>query len=90
MHKFELNEQQKARVTAWLKDEVYPDVIAKQKESGTLNGNPIAEDCWKNGFPYGGAIGGGVTYMFTPTSIGVVEKVESYGKELDLTEYDLW
>lgn len=34
-----------------------------------------------------GAIGGGTSYRFTPTSIGVVEKVIINGKEFDLTEY---
>jgi len=38
-----------------------------------------------------GAIGGALTYSFTPTSIGIVEKVScACGKDLDLTDYDLW
>lgn len=44
--------------------------------------------------PPGGAIGGGTTYSFTPTSIGIVIKVEVLTvagvKEIDLTDYDGW
>jgi hypothetical protein len=42
--------------------------------------------------PYYGAIGGELTYMFTPTSLGVVVKVkhEYTGDVLDLTEYSDW
>lgn len=39
-----------------------------------------------------GAIGGAVTYYFTPTSIGVVIKVKNAinGQEIDLSEYETW
>lgn len=40
--------------------------------------------------PYSGAIGGAVSYIFTPTSIGFVVKVRCYGKELDITDYSDW
>lgn len=41
--------------------------------------------------PYVGAIGGEVTFTFTPTSLGVVAKVRHIsGAELDLSEYGLW
>jgi hypothetical protein len=40
---------------------------------------------------YYGAIGGSVTYEFTPTSLGIVEKVKHFnGKVLDLTDYESW
>jgi hypothetical protein len=40
---------------------------------------------------YEGAIGGKFTYLFTPTGIGVIERVScSCGSVLDLTEYDKW
>ena len=39
------------------------------------------------GSEYGGAIGGGVTYKFTPTSIGVIVSVKIAGVEYDLTGY---
>lgn len=41
---------------------------------------------------YTGAIGGRLTYSFTPTSLGIIEKVfdSVTNDELDVTEYDLW
>lgn len=50
----------------------------------------LDKEIWPNGQPYGGAIGGAVTYQFTPTSLGVVFKVIVDDNELDLTEYNLW
>ncbi len=40
--------------------------------------------------PYYGAIGGGLTYMFTPTGLGTIKTVvEAHtGEKLDLTDYD--
>lgn len=41
--------------------------------------------------PYYGAIGGALTYSFTPTGIGMIVKVtHATGNELDLTDYDEW
>lgn len=38
-----------------------------------------------------GAIGGPITYSFTPTSLGVVTKVTCYcGDGIDISDYDLW
>lgn len=41
---------------------------------------------------YYGAIGGGFTYQFTPTSIGVVLRVENCltHESIDVTDYDTW
>lgn len=37
------------------------------------------------------AIGGAYTFSFTPTNIGMIEKVKYYnGQEIDLTEYEEW
>ncbi|OGY62855.1 MAG: hypothetical protein A2745_01335 [Candidatus Harrisonbacteria bacterium RIFCSPHIGHO2_01_FULL_44_13] len=39
----------------------------------------------------GGAIGGKITYCFTPTTIGTIIRVEcACGKDIDLTDYDGW
>jgi len=46
---------------------------------------------WKKTLPKepSTAIGGALTYMFTPTSLGCIIKVRYYnGEELDLTNYD--
>jgi hypothetical protein len=38
-----------------------------------------------------GAIGGGITYSFTPTGLGVVEVVQcACGAKLNLTNFDDW
>jgi hypothetical protein len=39
-----------------------------------------------------GAAGGRITYLFTPTGLGVIMEVRdnSTGKSLDLTEYEDW
>lgn len=41
---------------------------------------------------YEGAIGGRFTYMFTPTSLGIVIKVQDGVTRdiLDVTDYDTW
>lgn len=38
-----------------------------------------------------GAIGGKITYSFTPTRIGITQVIScACGEELDLTDYDSW
>lgn len=45
----------------------------------------------KRGHLYGGAIRGGYTYEFTPTSIGVVVRCRcSCGESVDVSAYDTW
>ncbi len=40
---------------------------------------------------YYGAIGGELTFSFTPTGIGMIVKaIHTTGAELDLTDYDMW
>ena len=37
------------------------------------------------------AIGGALTYEFTPTSLGTVVKIKCHcGKELDVSDYENW
>lgn len=42
--------------------------------------------------PYYGAVGGELTYSFTPTTIGLIIKVRHAmtGAEIDLTDWDGW
>lgn len=51
----------------------------------------ITQEDAKTGGHYG-AIGGAYTYHFTPTSLGVVMKVENTVTHtiLDITEYEHW
>lgn len=38
-----------------------------------------------------GAIGGGMTYSFTPTGLGTIVKVQcGCGDSFDVTDYDNW
>ena len=38
-----------------------------------------------------GAIGGRLTYTFTPTGLGIVTRVEcACGEKYDLTDYECW
>jgi hypothetical protein len=48
--------------------------------------------CKKHTTSADGAIGGTFTFSFTPTSLGVIERVKHNpsGEELDVTEYDSW
>lgn len=40
---------------------------------------------------YSGAIGGKITFQFTPTSLGLITKVIcGCGKELNLTDFEGW
>lgn len=40
---------------------------------------------------YHGSIGGRITYVFAPTSLGLVMKVNcACGEEIDLTHYEEW
>lgn len=77
----------------WLMNEVYPEVVEKQMAT-TMNPNPFQLDCWAEGMPWEDTIGGGLTYHFTPTSLGYITKA-SYTMgdmyfEKDFTEYDEW
>lgn len=72
---FTLTSTQRAQVLTWTCDHTR----VKDPDKGTPCTCHI----------HGGAIGGSVTYQFTPTSIGTIEGVLcSCGAELDLTDYD--
>ena len=91
--KFEITPEEQEKITTWLHDEVYPIIIEKQKANSTGN-NPFMDMCHEDGYPYEGAIGGGLTYEFTPNSIGLTTMVKySNGGdifELNLTCYEDW
>lgn len=94
--KFTLTKEQDEKVKSWLHETVYPHVIAEQKAYYESNPqdrpSPVAQDCWDAGYPYTGASGGGLTYEFTPTSLGTVEEVSysGYPEKLNVTDYDNW
>ena len=58
-----------SKIMSWLQDEVYPEAIAYQKKQGY--NDSMFESAWESGYPYTGAAGGGLSYIYTPTSIGL-------------------
>lgn len=88
-----LTEHTIERYKAW-KAECYSHAIEKQK-AAIKTDDPFYSTyvaCWEMGFPYEGAIGGGITFEISPTSLGHIIKARyDYTNEtIDLTEYDLW
>lgn len=86
---FHLTENQVARLHTWLEDEVYPVVVEQQSKDEHLSKMLFTSGNGKT-YPYAGAIGGDMTVSFTPTGLGTIVKVESWGHTIDLTEYDTW
>ncbi len=79
---FALTEEQMNKLNAWL-EEIKPEILEKQKK--------FSKSAPKDR-PYYGAAGGGLTYSFTPTGLGVVVEVTEYHtkKTINLTDYDSW
>lgn len=88
MWSFQVDSDDEVKISRWLLEEVYPAVRTSR---GLASNEEI----------YEGAIGGGLTYEFTPTGLGTAFKVvyqagfdRDSGKplrfELDLTHYEDW
>jgi hypothetical protein len=72
---FTINAEQMAKIAKWAKEQ---DRLYKKVHSNT------------GPFLYG-AIGGELTYSFTPTSIGLIIEVEhATGAVLDVSDYEDW
>jgi hypothetical protein len=78
---FGLDEKQAQKLSAW-KEEQHKKVIEKQK--GTKVEHP--------GEAYYGCSGGAFTYMFTPTTLGLVTEVKNNltGETINLTDFEDW
>jgi hypothetical protein len=92
---FTVSRMDNAKVTQWLHKTVYPAVVKAQREAHEASGrpaNPVQLDCWREGYPYSGVSGGGLTFEFTPTSIGTVSiaRYAGYEGKLDFTDYNSW
>lgn len=85
---FDLTKEQREKLETWRKEQDAV-VLKRQQES---DDEMIREMCamWKR--PYYGCCGGELTFMFTPTTIGlgVAVKHSGTGETLDLTDYDSW
>lgn len=80
---FKLTEKQIEKLNAWVTER---DAAAAAKQRS----NPeIAKWMLDENTPYEGAIGGGLTYMFTPTGIGTFVSVKHSltDEVLDLNDY---
>lgn len=79
--RFSINVAEAAVISKWL-NELKPRILEKQ-------GKPPLDT---NGEPYYGAIGGGVTYSFTPTGLGDILVVTEAitGEKLNVTEALDW
>jgi hypothetical protein len=93
--RFETTQKQDNQIKNWLHKTVYPIVVAKQKESGHYDNEEFYFICYDGvQYPYEGAIGGGLTWKFTGTSIGdiivAVYNCAGLEFELNVTDYDSW
>lgn len=87
--KFEISEDQHKKINEWLKD-VHQEVIEMQRKS--MDPKEFSLLTMDGKYPYYGAIGGGLTYSFMLTSLGIttVVKESITGKELNVTDYSGW
>lgn len=88
--KFELNDAELEKFEAWEK-EIYKKGVKLQKKT-MKNPDSFVKECWKDGYPYTGAIGGQFMFIITQTSLGptLVVKDAITNEELNLTDYDMW
>ena len=88
--KFELNDAELKKFEEWEK-EVYKKGVKLQKKT-MKRPDSFVEECWEDGYPYTGAIGGQFTFMITQTSLGptLIVKDAITNEELNLTDYDMW
>lgn len=91
---FIVTQEEQQKISEWLDNVVYPPIIEQQLKDPRIAQMLFPDENGKIKYPYLGAIGGGLTYEFTPTSLGTCFKVR-FGtpgneQELDLTDYDSW
>lgn len=90
---FALDAQQFQRLGTWL-DEQHAKLVAVQERDPEVA--PYIVTIGDKKQPYLGAIGGALTYEFTPTGLGIITKVTfckglpGHEATVDLTDYDEW
>jgi len=90
--RFELSEDQVATLNEWMAGVHQRAIQIQQERMAQQTSEDREKSHQPSRLPYYGAIGGGVTFQFSETSLGLVCKVrESITKEeVDLSEYDMW
>lgn len=86
---FTLSQSQVEKLEKW-REEVFKEAIEIQREK--MSPEDFSLLTVDGEFPYYGAIGGGLTYSFIQTGLGVIATVKESitGKEIDLTNYNEW
>jgi hypothetical protein len=84
---FSLTKSQQEKLNTWLAVQ-YKNMVEEQRK--TMNKKDFKLLTENGKYPYLGAVGGGLTYCFTPTSIGVITVVKFMEEQIDLTDYELW
>lgn len=87
---FTVSEHDRAKIAEWLTTVVYPPIIEEQLKDSRISAMLPRDENGRVKRPYLGAIGGGLSYEFTPTGIGTIFKVRFLDQELDLTDYESW
>lgn len=91
---FEVNLEQYAKYVSWVKEQNKKAVeIQKEKYANDPSVSELHyEVCWNMGLPYCGAIGGEISWTFTPTGLGEIITVKHSitGDKLNLTDYASW
>lgn len=83
---FTLTDDQRSRITVWASAQ---NVATQQRQLASKDEGLRA---MADHAPYFGAIGGALTYCFTPTSLGVCVVVKHAGTnaEINVTDFDSW
>lgn len=86
---FGLNKAEHGEVNAWYKS-LLPEILAIQKSGSGMR--HIGDKIQGEDQPYYGAVGGGLSYTFTPTALGdiITVKESITGKELNVSEATGW
>lgn len=90
---YELTDEDIAKISEWLKTEVYPEFVEHQRGYVTNPSEPLlAEALWAENIPYLPPIGGGLSITFTATTVLMCVRVtfEAGGKKWtkDFTDWD--
>lgn len=88
---FSVSTVQAQQIDSWYKS-LIPTIVEVQKRCKSFMDDPFIRSLLDRGEPYYGAMGGGLTYSFTPTGLGVIVKITEAitGEEIDVTDYDTW